>query len=375
MLGVNLFLPYFKAMIGYSKYHYLNAFKLPVLAIVAFYLGGWWLFMPAFFVFVILTIIDHWVGLNTTNVPAEAIHDVESDPFYKYLTYAWSVVQTAFLLWAVWIVSAGGLQTMWDWVGFAFSCALVTGGIGITVAHELGHKKSGLERFLSKLLLMQVCYMHFYVEHNRGHHVHVATPKDPATARANQHFYAFWWQSVVGSYSHAWSIETENLRRNNKPMWQNSMIVYTLLPILYCGLLTGVAFAMGMSHFYLVPVFFFTQSVIAFTLLEQVNYIEHYGIVRKQLPDGRYERVNPLHSWNASHQLSNFFLFQLQRHSDHHHNAIKRYQVLHHYEESPQLPFGYPTMVMIAMVPPLWFSMMNPRLQQWQQQTQQPQPA
>jgi alkane 1-monooxygenase len=354
-------------MIGYSKYQYYNAFVLPALVIAGFYLGGLWLFMPAIFVFGILTIVDHWVGLNTTNIPANDVANVESDAFYKHVTIAWTVMQTVFLLWAVSRVAAGELRSIWEWSGFTLGCALATGGIGITVAHELGHKKSGFERFLSKLLLMQVCYMHFYVEHNRGHHVHVATPHDPATARTNQNFYAFWWQSVVGSYRHAWSIETERLERNNKPFWQNAMIGYTVMPLLFCGLLTGVAYGLNMPRYDLLPIFFIAQSILAFTLLEQVNYIEHYGIVRKLLPDGRYERVNPLHSWNASHQVSNFFLFQLQRHSDHHHNAIKRYQVLNHYDESPQLPFGYPTMIMIALVPPLWFKLMNPRLQTWQQ--------
>jgi alkane 1-monooxygenase len=145
----------------------------------------------------------------------------------------------------------------------------------------------------------------------------------------------------------------------------NEMIRFAILPVIFCGILT-----MLMSFFvgrvaWEVPLFFFTQSFIAFTLLELVNYVEHYGISRKEISPGRYERVNPLHSWNASHLLSNFF--QLQRHSDHHAYAHKRYQVLNHYDESPQLPFGYPTMIMIAMVPPLWFLLMDKRLEHWQQ--------
>jgi alkane 1-monooxygenase len=147
------------------------------------------------------------------------------------------------------------------------------------------------------------------------------------------------------------------------------MIWFALLPILFCGALMLISSFLLNRIVWEVPVFFFSQSFLAFSLLELVNYVEHYGIMRKELAPGKYERVNPLHSWNASHMLSNFFLFQLQRHSDHHAYAHKRYQVLNHYDQSPQLPFGYPTMILLAMVPPVWFGMMNKRLEQWQKVT------
>ncbi|MEL7003877.1 MAG: alkane 1-monooxygenase, partial [Bacteroidota bacterium] len=265
-------------------------------------------------------------------------------------------------------ISSGGLQHTYEWIGFILSTGLVTGGIGITVAHELGHKKEAIERFYSKLLLMTVSYMHFYIEHNRGHHVTVATPEDPATSRKNEVFYAFWFRSVIMGYLHAWKIENNRLRKIGiSPLsFQNDMIWYTLLPIIFCGAVTA-AFSLSNGHLiWEIPLFFFAQSISAFTLLELVNYIEHYGIVRKEIGEGRYERVTPLHSWNASHVVSNFFLFQLQRHSDHHANAIKRYQVLNHYDESPQLPSGYSTMIIIALFPPLWFGLMNKRLERWQ---------
>ena len=153
------------------------------------------------------------------------------------------------------------------------------------------------------------------------------------------------------------------------------MIWFALLPILFCIALTIIGTVLTGRIVWEIPVFFFTQSFFAFTLLELVNYIEHYGIVRNQSVEGKYERVNPLHSWNASHLVSNFFLFQLQRHSDHHANAIKRYQVLNHYDDSPQLPFGYPTMILIALLPPLWFAKMNPLLQEWKEKVYLPQSA
>jgi alkane 1-monooxygenase len=209
--------------------------------------------------------------------------------------------------------------------------------------------------------------MHFYIEHNRGHHVYVATPEDPATARKNETFYHFWYRSVVGSYRHAWQLEKESRKRKNKATWSasNEMIRFALLPLIFCLMLTVVGSLYLESVAWQIPVFFFSQSLLAFTLLELVNYVEHYGIQRRQISPGVYERVNPLHSWNASHLISNFFLFQLQRHSDHHAYAYKRYQVLNHYDESPQLPFGYPTMIIIALLPPVWFALMNKRLEQW----------
>ncbi|MBY0432558.1 MAG: alkane 1-monooxygenase, partial [Cyclobacteriaceae bacterium] len=289
--------------------------------------------------------------------------------YYRFVTYVWVFVQLAFVIWSVWAITSGRLTSWVDGIGFTIGVALVTGGIGITVAHELGHKKSKLEQFYSKVLLMTVCYMHFFTEHNRGHHVHVATPLDPATAKKNQDFYSFWIQTVFGSFIHAWKLEAEAQQRKNEPVLslRNPMIMYIVLPLVLCTLLTVMVSVPAGRVLWIVPLFFFTQSVLAFSLLELVNYVEHYGIVRKEIAPGNYERVNPLHSWNASHLVSNFFLFQLQRHSDHHYNAIKRYQVLDHYDESPQLPFGYPTMIILALVPPLWFALMNDRLKEWEE--------
>lgn len=344
------------------------AFIIPSLVILGCYLGGGWNYMSIFFSLVVIPVVDQIVGLDTSNVSKIESTIISEKFYYRFVTYVWAFVQLSFLIWGVYVVSNNMLPTTFEWVGFCVGFSLVTGGIGITVAHELGHKKSRIERFCSKLLLMTVCYMHFYIEHNRGHHVAVATPEDPATARKDENFYAFWFKSVFAGYTHAWKLEKEKLKRNGKSVFsiQNEMIWFAFLPIVYCGLLT-MAFSYPTGKIiWSIPIFFFFQSYLAISLLELVNYLEHYGIVRKQLATGKYERVNPLHSWNASHLISNFFLFQLQRHSDHHANAIKRYQVLDHYQESPQLPFGYPTMIIIALIPPLWFKIMNPRLKEWE---------
>jgi alkane 1-monooxygenase len=352
----------------FKKIGFFTAFILPALVLLGYYSGGYWNFIAVVFVFILIPVIDYLIGLDTRNIPESESKIISDEFYYRFVTYIWTFVQLAFVIWSAFAIGSGLVSTTYEWIGFTLSVGLVTGGIGITVAHELGHKKSRLERFYSKLILMTVCYMHFYVEHNRGHHVYVATPDDPATAKRNENVYAFWIRSVFHGYAHAWKLEIESLQRKGLRAWslQNQMIWFAILPLLFCGALTyGVSYGKG-SIVWEVPLFFFAQSVIAFTLLELVNYIEHYGIVRKQLPNGNYERVNPLHSWNASHLISNFFLFQLQRHSDHHANAIKRYQVLNYYVDSPQLPFGYPTMILIALIPPLWFGFMNPLLTDWE---------
>ncbi len=349
------------------KIGFFTAFIIPAFVIIGYYLGGWWNYLAIVQVFFILPLIDHWVGTDTTNVPESKVKLISNEFYYRFVTYLWTYFQVAFLLWGCYVVAFGTMTTWTEWIGYTLGFALVTGGIGITVAHELGHKKEAIEKFYSKILLMTVCYMHFYIEHNKGHHVQVATPADPATALKNETFYAFWVKSVFKGYAHAWHIENERLRRKGKSALSlsNNMIWFTVLPIALGFALTfAFSWTPGVVT-WSVAAFFFAQSFLAFTLLELVNYVEHYGIQRKEVEPGRFERVTPIHSWNASHLISNFFLFQLQRHSDHHANAIKRYQVLNHYDESPQLPAGYPTMIIIALLPPLWFKMMNTRLERW----------
>ncbi len=353
-----------------KKIGFYTAFILPLLILVGFYLGEGWNFLTVIFVFAILPAIDFVVGLDTTNIEDEKVKQVAEAFYYRFITYVWTFVQVVFLFWGAYAIATVTEFSLVEWIGFILSFGLMTGGVGITVAHELGHKKPAIERFYSKVLLMTTCYMHFYIEHNRGHHVAVATLDDPATSRKNESFYAFWFRSVFVGYAHAWKLETENLKRNNQSVIgiHNQLIWFTLFPLLFCALLLFFVYAFTGQLHWSIPIFFFGQSILAFTLLELVNYIEHYGILRKELSPGRYERVNALHSWNASHLISNFFLFQLQRHSDHHANAYKRYQVLNHYNESPQLPYGYPTMIIIALVPPLWFALMNNRLENWKSQ-------
>ncbi|WKK83868.1 alkane 1-monooxygenase [Marivirga arenosa] len=348
------------------KIGFFSAFIIPSFTIAGFYIGGIANLATLIFVYAFLPVLDAAIGKDYKNIPKNAVSKVASDFYYRFITYCWTYFQLAFLIWAMWSVTTHTLS-IFEMITFTIAVSLSTGGIGITVAHELGHKKSKLERFYSKVLLMTVSYMHFYIEHNKGHHVRVSTPEDPATSRENENFYAFWWRSISQGYLSAWKIENKRLDRKNISRFSihNQMIWFTILPFIFAAFITTLISAF-IGYFTIIPfVFFFAQSILAFSLLEAVNYVEHYGLRRKKIDEDRYERVAPHHSWNANHLMSNFFLFQLQRHSDHHYNAIKRYQVLDNYENAPQLPAGYPSMILLAHFPPLWFKIMNPRLQKW----------
>lgn len=351
-----------------KKIGFFSALILPFLLVGGFYLGGIGFWAIHVFVFGMVPLMDFLIRRDTSNVPQEAVSGLAKERFYKWMTFGWVYIQLGVLIWGFHVVSSSEL-TWGQWVAFCSGTALVTGGIGITVAHELGHRSEQIEQFYSKVLLMTVSYMHFFIEHNRGHHVRVATPEDPATSRFGESFYAFWWRSVKDGYLSAWQLESERLAKKGFSFWSvnNQMIWFQLAPLIFCGgAFLGFSF-LNERWVWEVPVFFSIQSVLGFSLLELVNYLEHYGMERRRLLSGLYEKVTPIHSWNASHVVSNFLLFQLQRHSDHHAFAHKRYQILRHYEESPQLPAGYSAMILVALVPPIWFAWMNPRLKRWKQ--------
>lgn len=350
------------------KLAFLSAFLIPFLVVTGSYLGEWWNYSVFLFVFLIIPVADAIVGLDTRNHPDNLKQQISEDFSYRLITFLWVPVQFAFVFWTIYQVATHPDMSASEYAGLIIGTGMVTGGIGITVAHELGHKNTTLEQFLSQALLVTVCYTHFYIEHNRGHHVQVATPEDPATARKGESFFAFFIRSVAMGWIHAWHLELDRLRRKNYAAfgWRNKMIHYLILPALFCLTLCLFAAYLNPSiSWWSISLFFIGQSIVGFGLLELVNYVEHYGITRRKLPNGTYERVNPLHSWNTAYLISNLFLFQLQRHSDHHTYAAKRYQVLDHFDESPQLPYGYPTMILMALVPPLWFSVMDKKLEEW----------
>lgn len=307
-------------------------------------LAPWpWTLAPVVFVFGGIPLIDVLVGEDRTNPSAEQEQRWKQARVWGPVLYLYALTHFLILGLGVWRVAQG---TSWTEVLLlALVTGLYTGGLGITVAHELCHKKEFLPRTVADLLLASVWYQHFAVEHVRGHHLLVSTPADPASARYGENLYAFTVRSVVGSFLHALTID------------RTKVLYGVFLALLF----TGASALLGAS----VLVFFLAQAVCAFVLLEFVNYLEHYGLERRPLANGRFEKVTPVHSWNSAHKFSNLLLFNLQRHSDHHALAHLPYTVLKHHDAAPQLPSGYPGMILLALIPPLWFRTMNPRVHAW----------
>jgi alkane 1-monooxygenase len=313
-----------------------------------------WFFGPIL-VFVIFPILDVIIGLDSTNPPDSVLKWLEQDRYYRWCTYLFIPVQYAGLVFACWLWSSGDLSTL-ESVGLAMTMGVV-GGIAINTAHELGHKRDNLERWLSRIALAQTGYGHFFIEHNRGHHVRVATPEDPASSRLGESFWEFLPRTVKGSLTSAWGIECARLDRMGKSHWtlHNDILgAWAMTVALFAGL--AIVFGPVVLPYLLI------QAVIGFSLLEVVNYLEHYGLLRQKKEDGRYERCLPEHSWNSNNVASNVLLYHLQRHSDHHANPTRRYQALRHVDEAPQLPTGYAGMIVLAWIPPIWRRVMDHRL-------------
>ncbi|WP_269506480.1 alkane 1-monooxygenase [Burkholderia sp. IMCC1007] len=330
---------------------------LPILAAqlaLATGLHVFWWFGPLF-AFGVIPVLDTLIGDDRDNPPETVVPQLERERYYRFIVYLATLVEYVAFFTCVWIVGTHALA-WYDYVGFALSLGAAT-GISINTAHELGHKTNRFERWLAKITLAPVAYGHFFVEHNRGHHVRVATAEDPASARYGESFWAFLPRTVAGSIRSAWRLEKARLARlGHSPWtWRNEVLHAWAMTVV----VWAIAIAMGGR---IVIAFLVIQAVYGASLLEVVNYVEHYGLGRRKLPNGRYERCTPQHSWNSNHVVTNLFLYQLQRHADHHANPTRSYQALRHFDDSPQLPAGYATMILFAYVPPLWYRVMNPRV-------------
>ena len=318
--------------------------------------------------YVLLPILDLKFGPDGENPPDEMMEQLANDKYYRYCTYVYipfqyaSVILGAYLFTAKdlsWLGFEGGLA-WWAKLGVALSVG-VLGGVGINTAHEMGHKKENLERWLAKITLAQTFYGHFYIEHNRGHHVRVATPEDPASARFGENFWEFLPRTVWGALKSSLELEAQRIRRLGRSPWdprtylKNDVLNAWLMSLVFFGVLIAV-FGPALIPFVLI------QGIYGFSLLESVNYLEHYGLLRQKTESGRYERCAPVHSWNSDHIVTNLFLYHLQRHSDHHANPTRRYQTLRSIDGAPNLPSGYATLIGLTYIPPLWRRMMDHRV-------------
>src|SRR6266540_1525007 len=343
-----------------KRYLWLIGLVVPSLAFLALglhALTGWgvWFWIGPIVILGVVPVIDLFTGLDRSNPPDDVIEALEKDKYYRWITYLFLPVQYAGFAAAFWLISTGDLSVV-DKVALAISIGCV-GGIGINTAHELGHKKESHERWLSKIALAQSFYGHFYIEHNRGHHVRVATPEDPASSRIGESFYRFWPRTVLGSLKSAWNVEKKRYaRKDTHPFHIGNDVInaWLMSAVLFAGLIS--AFGVEIAPYLVL------QAVVGFTLLEVVNYLEHYGMLRQKTASGRYERVNPSHSWNSNNIATNVLLYHLQRHSDHHANPTRRYQTLRDFKESPVLPTGYAGMILLALVPPVWRRVMDHRV-------------
>ena len=330
---------------------------LPFVGTVSYQMTGWALCLWAGFVifYGLIPLADRLLGEDSANPPDSAMPALAADPYYRWALFA--SVPVYFGMWFYMAWFAATVEMPWyGWLG----CVLTLGvgcGLAINIGHELGHQTSPVERFLAKLVLAPGAYGHFYVEHNRGHHVRVATPEDPASSRFGETFSEFLPRCVIGSFRSAWEIEAKRLAKEGRSVWHwsnDNLQSWAITAVLW----TGVTLWLGWTALAAVVI----AAAYGGSLLEVVNYLEHYGLMRQKRADGGYERCQPHHSWNSNHIVTNLLLYHLQRHSDHHANPTRGYQTLRHFDGVPSLPSGYAAMVLIAYFPPIWFHLMNPKV-------------
>ncbi len=342
---------------------YLFTLSAPIFVFTGLYLGGIFSVGVTVLAFLIIPFLELFLPGSIYNLTPEEEAIQNDKKVFDYLLYINIPLQWGLIFYFLVIVSTRELH-LYELVAMTINVGIMN-GYCINIAHELGHRNNNFDRFISAFLLIPSHYLHFLIEHNLGHHKKVSTLEDPASSRFNETIYAFYVRSVIMSYVDAWKIETNILKREGKAFFSvhNRMFHYIVIHALFLGF---VAYTFG-SMALIATIF---AGIIGFLLLESVNYIEHYGLNRRKLANGHYEPVKQYHSWNSNHELGRIFLFELTRHSDHHFKSTRKYQVLRHFDESPELPFGYPGCILVALVPPLWFKIMNKRVLEYTNEMQ-----
>ncbi len=340
----------------FADFKYLMAYSIPLSAFIGFYLEGYYLFITPLYIFFIIPVFEFILTFFK-------VDDIETERANKTVHWIFDImlylnipIVYGLLAYSLTKVINYDFFSI-EFLGYLLSMGLVIVSNGINVAHELCHRQKTVERFLGKFQLIPSLYMHFYLEHNYGHHLNVATNEDPVTAKYNQPIYSFWISAIKGEILGAIKIQKRRLSKQNISFFSiyNDMFWYSIIQLAYL-LFVFVIFSINGLLFILFA------ALISILMFESVNYIEHYGLLRKKLESGRYERVQAKHSWNSNHILGRIVLYELTRHSDHHRIAETKFQNLKSIEESPQLPFGYPTSILLSFIPVLWFKLMNRRV-------------
>mgnify|MGYP001296799499 FL=1 len=332
---------------------YLMSYSIALIAFIGISFGGFYNYLAVIFTFIFIPILEIIVKKSDEKYTEQEKRNRLLDPFFDFLLYL--NIPIVFGIFFFSLEKLALTSSVYDIIGIILSSSIVMATNGINVGHELGHRKSIIARTCSKLLYLPCQYMHFYIEHNFGHHINVATPEDPATARYKQTVYSFWITSVIRTYVSAWEIQLKLLKVSKRSFFsiKNDMVFYTLFQLTFL-------FVIYHNFGLYLTLLSIGMSVVSFLFLETINYVEHYGLLRKKETSGRYERVKPHHSWNSNHTIGRIVLYELTRHSDHHFKSSKKYQVLESLDECPHLPHGYPTSILLSLIPPVWFSIMNP---------------
>lgn len=334
---------------------YLGAYFIPAVCITGLIKGGILAFATPFFAFVFIPILEQLFPKDRKNVSKSEVEARSKNILFDLLLYINIIIVYGTLILFMFQILNNKYSAI-ELTGLFFSVGIVLGANGINVAHELGHRFNKFENILAQLLLLPSFYMHFFIEHNYGHHKNVATPTDPATSRKNEIIYIFYFRTVIMSYLSAWKIQLFLLKQKNQSFLSpvNKMLIFQIITL---GYITSIIYLMGTQSIWI-----FMSGILGFLLLETINYIEHYGLIREKKKNGNYERVLPVHSWNSDFMFGRIMLYELTRHSDHHHISSKKYQILETMEEAPELPMGYPAAMMLSLFPPLWFKVMNKRI-------------
>lgn len=342
---------------------YLLPFIFFAGALRSFNTQGWMVWIPLGIAWILIPLIELLVKPDPANMGAAEEELARKNPSYDVLLYLVVVLQFV----ALYEFLDGLMNTNLPWYDIAgriWVMGLLCGTFGINVGHELGHRVNKFEQTLAKALLLTSLYMHFFTEHNKGHHKRVATPEDPSSARYGEAVYTFYFRTIIFSYLSAWHIANDEVKKKGRTVFSiyNEMIQFHLIQAAF---IAGIYLLFGFWP----TLYFLLAALIGILLLETVNYIEHYGLQRKATAPGKYERAMPEHSWNSDHVLGRLFLFELSRHSDHHYLASRKYQVLRHHDSAPQMPTGYPGMMLLSLCPPAWFFVMNKKIKQQQAST------